>query len=141
MEDADLATLLVDLTDGLDSIQMIDTRVKTDLVHNDDTSLLRLLVELSDSRGNVAGSHNVGLALDGGLDDGGVVGIGDERDDEVMSSNFALEISSGVNVKGDGARVRKAIDQALGGRERPAGYTTINSPLSRTSRSYNTYQQ
>lgn len=121
----------MDLADGLNSVQVIDTRVKADLVHNDDTSLLRLLVEFSDSRGNVAGGHNVGLPFDGGLDDGGVVGIGDERDDEVVGSNFALEVSSGVNVKGDGARVGKAIDQALGGRERPASYTTIKSSLSR----------
>lgn len=133
MEDADLATLLVDLADGLDGVQVIDTRVKTNLVHNDNTSLLRLLIELSDSRGNVAGSHNVGLAFDGGLNDGGVVGVGDERDDEVVGGNFALEVSGGVNVKGDGARVRKAVDQALGGRERPAGYRTINSSLLRAN--------
>jgi hypothetical protein len=30
----------VDLVDGLDGVQVIDTRVETDLVHDGDTSLL-----------------------------------------------------------------------------------------------------
>lgn len=90
--DADLATLGVNLADSLNGVQMVDTRVKANLVHDDDPSLLRLFVELPDSRRNVAGGHDIGLALDGGLDDSGVVGIGNERDDEIVGSNFALEV-------------------------------------------------
>lgn len=45
-EACDLAARLVDLINGFDSIEMVDTRVKTDLVHDGDASLLRLSIQL-----------------------------------------------------------------------------------------------
>lgn len=45
-ERGDLASGGVDLLDGLNSVQVVNTRVQTDLVHNRDASLLAVLLQL-----------------------------------------------------------------------------------------------
>lgn len=42
---ADLSTLLVNLVDGLDSVQVVDTWVKADFVHDNDASITSSLVK------------------------------------------------------------------------------------------------
>lgn len=72
-----LPTLRMDFINCLNRVQMINTRIQPDLVHNHDARLLRLLVKLPHSRRDIAGGNNVCLSLDGGLNDGCVVRVWD----------------------------------------------------------------
>ena len=78
---------------------MVDTRVQTNLVHDGDTSLLALLIQLHHGGGDVAGRDDVLLLADGRLDDGGVECVGDERDDNVDLGNLGVEGLSIVDVE------------------------------------------
>ncbi len=63
---------------SLDSVQVVDTGIEADLVHDDDTGILDSLIEFAHGGGDVTRSDDVGLALDGSLDHGSMVGVGDE---------------------------------------------------------------
>jgi hypothetical protein len=82
-----------------DSVQMIDTRVEADLVHDDDPCFLCLRVELPHSGRNVAGSHNMSFALDCRLDNGCVVRVWNEGNDEVVGSDLNIELSTRVDIE------------------------------------------
>ena len=62
---------------------MIDTGIQPNLVHDDNSSLLGLLVKLAHHRTDVAGGDNMGLPLDSSLDDRSMVGVGDEGNDDI----------------------------------------------------------
>ena len=111
----------MDLLNGLDSIKVVNTRIKTDLIQNHNPRLTRLLIQRAQSRGDVARGDNVRLALDGGLNDGGVVGVGNEGDDEVVGGHSLLKSGSIVDVQRDGGRVGKVGSEGLGGLEGAAG--------------------
>lgn len=65
------------------------------------------------------------LDLDGGLNDGGVEGVGDERDDEVVLADLLLEGVRVGDIEGDRRGVLKAFGELLGGLERAAGYAVL----------------
>ena len=88
---ADLSASLVNVVDGLDRVQVVDSGVKANLVHNDDASLLDLWLELLHRIRDVRGGDHVLLVLDGGLDDIDVVDVGDERDDKIVLGNQCVE--------------------------------------------------
>lgn len=67
----------MDFVDRLDSVQVIDAGVKTNFVEYNDAGSFCLSIEFPHERIDVAGGDNVGLALDGGTDNSGVIGIGD----------------------------------------------------------------
>lgn len=111
--ETNLSTLLVDLLNGLYGVQVVDTRVKANLVHDNDTSILGSLVKLTYGWRDVASSDDVGLTLDSGLDNSSVVGIRDQRDDEVMGSDGGLESLGVVHIEGDGTGARKVGSESL----------------------------
>ena len=86
-----LAALRVHLVDDLDRVQVVHTRIETDLVHDHDPRLLDLVLELADAGRDVARRDDVRLALDRGLYDVDVVDVGHERDDEVVLRDLLLE--------------------------------------------------
>jgi hypothetical protein len=110
---AHLATLSMHLVDCLDRIQMVDTRVKTNFVHDNDTRFFGLLIKFKHCGGNIAGCDDMDLGLYCGLDDSRVVCIRDQRDDEIMCSDLSLEIAGVVDVKGNTLRIRNTICQCL----------------------------
>lgn len=57
------------------------------------------------------------LLTDGGLDDGGVEGVGDQADDEVVLGNLSVESLVIVDVEGDGGGALDASGEGLGGLE------------------------
>ena len=63
---------------SLNSVQVVDTGIEADLVHDDDTGILDRLVEFAHGGRDVARGDNVGLALDGSLNHGSMIGVGDE---------------------------------------------------------------
>lgn len=80
----------MNLANGLNSVQVVNTGIETNFVHDDDSSLLSSSVEFPHSWGDVAGGDYVSFALDSGLDDLCVEDVGDQRDDKVMGSNSLL---------------------------------------------------
>ncbi|KAH3669334.1 hypothetical protein OGAPHI_001455 [Ogataea philodendri] len=84
-ERGDLTAGLVDLVDGLDGIQVVNTWVQTDLVHDNNTGFLDRWLQLLQSWRDVRGGHDIGmLGLDGSLDNASVVDVWDQRDHNIV---------------------------------------------------------
>jgi len=62
------------------------------------------------------------LLGDSSLDDGRVVGVGDQTDDNAVLANLVLEGSRVVDIEGDGAAVLEALAELLGRLESTAGW-------------------
>ena len=120
-EAKDLAALLVHLLDGLDGVKVVDTGVETDLVHDGDARGLGLGVKLHHGGRDIAGGDDILLVADGRLDDGGVEGVGDQADDEIVLSNDGIEGAVVGHIERDGVGVLDALGQLPCGVERPAG--------------------
>jgi hypothetical protein len=129
-----LATPFVDLIDDLDSIQVINTGIKTNLVHYDDTSCLRFRIQLPHSWGNVASSDYMCLAFDCGLNYGGVIGVGDKGDNDIIGCDFLFKSSVVVDIQGNSGCPWQIVSQFLGFCECSAGYNSggkLGSPEKR----------
>lgn len=57
----DLSALCMDFVDGLDSVQVIDTRVQTDFVEDNNSSLLGSGIQFAHGWGDVGRGDDVGL--------------------------------------------------------------------------------
>lgn len=124
-EAGDLAAGLVDVVDGLDSVEVVDTRVETNLVKDSDSGLLRLLVECHHGLGNVGSGDNILLLVDGGLDDLCVEGVWDQRDDQVNLSDLLLQCLCIVHVDGDGIGMLETLCELLGALKCAAGWKIL----------------
>lgn len=100
---------------------MVDTRVQTNLVHDGDTSLLALLIQLHHSRRNVRGRDNMFLGADSRLDNQGVEGVGDQGDDDIVLRESLVKGLVIANVEGNGSGVLEAFAELLGALEGSAG--------------------
>jgi len=88
----------MNFVDGLDGVQMINARIKANLVEYDYTSSLCLGIKLSHSRVDVAGGDDVRLALDSCTDNGGMIRVGDEGNHKVVFSNCFFQSFSIINI-------------------------------------------
>jgi hypothetical protein len=61
------------------------------------------------------------LGLDGGLDDEGVEGVGNERDDQVVLADLLLKRIGVRDVEGDGAGVLETLGEGFGAVKGTAG--------------------
>lgn len=66
-------------------------RTQADLVHDSDSGILALLVQLHHSGGDVASSDDILLLANGRLDDGGVESVRNERNDYVDLADLLIE--------------------------------------------------
>lgn len=89
-------------------------RVQSNLVHDSYTSLLGICLQLLHSRRNVGSRHDILLGANSGLDDLGVVGVGDEGDDEVDFLKLLVKSGGIVDVERDGLGVLSAGSKLLG---------------------------
>ena len=89
----------MDLVNNLHSVQMIDPRVQPNLIHHHDSSFFGSCVELTHCRGDVTGSDDVSLAFDSRFDDLGMIGIWDQRDDNVVFCYCGFERCCVVDVE------------------------------------------
>lgn len=95
---------------------------QADLVHDGDASLLGLGVKLLHGGGDIAGGDDMLLVADGRLDDGGVVGVGDQADGQVVLGDGGIESSRVVDVDGDRVGIGNALGELLGGLEGSASW-------------------
>jgi hypothetical protein len=92
---------------------VVDSGVQADLIHHRDAGTLNLGRQLADRVRDVRRRDDVGLVLAGGADDGGVVGVGDKRDDDVVRADGGAERGVVVDVERDSGRARERDRQAL----------------------------
>lgn len=125
------------LGDRFDGVQVVDTlrrsetsststneytyRVQTDLVHDRDTSLLALLVQLHHGRRDVRRRHDILLGADGRLDDQRVEGVGDQGDGQVILLKNLVQRIGVVDVEGNRLGVLETFAQFPGALEGSAG--------------------
>lgn len=69
------------------------------------------------------------LGTDSGLDNGGVEGVGDERDHDISLLESLVKSSGIVDIEGDGLGVLEATGESLGALEGTAGLNRIISGL------------
>ena len=100
---------------------MVNTGIKTNLVHYDDTSCLRFRIQLPHGWADVAGSDYMCLAFDRGLNDSGVISIGNKGDDDIIGCDFLFKSSGVVNIQGNRRCPRQIVSQFLGFCECSAG--------------------
>jgi len=72
--------------------------------------------------GDIGGGNDVGLGLDSRLDDLGVEGVGDQRDDNIVLSDGSIQSDLIVNIQRDGGGVGVASSKLLGDVETSSGY-------------------
>lgn len=89
-------------------------------IHPDEVHL-RLIVG-HHGGGNVGGSDNVGLGLDGRLDDLGVVGVGDQGDDKVVLGNGGIQSNLIVDIQGDSSGVGVTTGELLSNSKTSGSY-------------------
>lgn len=87
---------------------------KTNLVHDSDSGILALLVQLHHGGGNVARSHNILLVSNRRLDDGSMEGIRNQADDQVMLGDLGIQGLGISNVERNRRRELHASGKALG---------------------------
>lgn len=121
-ETGNLATSLVDLRDGLDSVKVVKTWVEANLVEDGDSSLLGLLVERHHGVRDVGSCDNILLLVDGSLDNLCVEGVWDQRDDQVNLADLLLQRLSIGNIDSDGIGVLEALSKLLGALQSAASY-------------------
>lgn len=105
--------------------QMVNPRVKTNLIHDGNASILALLVQLHHGRRDVAGRDDILLVADTRLDNEVVEDVRDQADDQIMLGHLGVEGLLVTNVDGNGAGVLDALDELLGGLE---GSASCGSP-------------
>lgn len=105
----------MDLVNGLDGVEVVNTGIETDLVHDGDASLLSLGVQLSHGRRDVTCGNDMLLVADGGLDDSSVVCVGDQADGQVVLGDLLIESLGIRDVERDRVGVGNALGKLLGG--------------------------
>ena len=116
-----LPALGVHLVDGLDSVQVIDTRVQTNLVEHCNTGILGLLVKRHHGFGDIRGGNDMLLLVYRGLDHLSMESVRDERDDKSVLGDLSLESLLIRDVQGDGCGVLEAFGKLLGAFKSSAG--------------------
>lgn len=113
VEALDLTTSLLDLVKDLDGPQVVNSRVDTDLVEANQTSILELLLEGTHLGVNVRGSDDVGFLFKRSLHDLGVVGVRDQADNNVVTPDSLSESVSRGDVNRYGGGVGEAGSEVL----------------------------
>jgi hypothetical protein len=87
-----LSTLLMNLANGFDSVQVVDTRIDTNLVQHGDASILCLLLEFTNGRRYIACGDDVCSAFDSRPNDSRMVDKWDEGDNEVVFGDATIKL-------------------------------------------------
>jgi hypothetical protein len=125
----------VNSVNHVNSVKVVDSGVETDLVENSDTGLNSFLLKGLHGVRNIGSSDDVLLELDSGLDDVGVLSVGDERDDEVVFLDGSVERSFIRGVDGEsGGGTGKGRSERLSGGESSATCNVQSGELQPTQK-------
>ena len=73
---------------------MVNPRVHTNFVENNDASFLNFSFQLPHCGRDITGCDYIGLAFNRGFNDFCVIHVWDERDDDIMGSNLGFKLGS-----------------------------------------------
>jgi hypothetical protein len=104
-----LPPLSMNLIDCFHGVQVVDTRVKADFIHDDDASGFDTLLQCPNCRRDVACCNNMCVAFDSSFNDRNMERVRDKRDNSIDSCNSIVERRGISNVKRDSRRSRKAL--------------------------------
>jgi len=107
----------VHLVNGLDGVQVVDTRVEANLVHDNNTCFLGRFFEGSHRGRDVASGDDMSLALDSCLDYYSVVSVRNEGDNEVVGGDSGFKCSCIIDIQRDGASTGKVSSKRFSGFE------------------------
>ncbi len=93
---------------------MVDSRVQSDLVHNCDSCILALLIKLQHGRGDIRCGNNVLFLADSRFDNGSMVCIWDQTDDQVVLCDFSIEGFLVADIEGYRVGELDALGQLFG---------------------------
>lgn len=97
---------------------MVDTRVETNFIHDNDASGFYSILKRPDRWRDVTCRDDVCVTFDGSFNDRSMEGVGDKRNDCIHGCDGSLERRGISDVKGYGRRVRKALRQRFCALER-----------------------
>ena|SRR5260221_4734448 len=106
---------------------MVDTRVKTDFIHDNDAGGFYSILKPPDRWRDVACRDDVRVTFDGSFDDRSMEGIRDKRNNCIYGCDRSLERSGISDVKGYGRRVRKALRQCFCAFERATSCVSFST--------------
>jgi len=115
------------LTDRLNGVEVVDSWVQTNLIHDGDAGILALLLQRFHTIAHIAGRNNILLVADRALDDVGVECVGNERYDDVDLGYCGVERGGIGDVEGDRVGIGDALSELFGGLERSASLTRERS--------------
>lgn len=95
----------MDLSNGLDSIEMVNPRIDSHLIQHRDASALDVSVEFQHGRGYIARRHNVRLPLNRRAYHVNVISERDKRDNEIVRCYMVVKVG-GSDVEDDGRCAR-----------------------------------
>jgi hypothetical protein len=101
---------------------MVDARIQPNLVEHNDPRIFGSLIKLPHRRAHIAGSDNMRLALDSGLDHLRVVGVRNQGDNEIVFGDGLVKSLFVVDVERDGGSVGEVGTEGLGTSQSTAGY-------------------
>ena len=107
----------------------VDRLTQANLVHDGDTGLLALLIELLHSRGDVGGGNDILLSADSRLDDSSMESVRDQRDDQVDLLHGLVESGIIANIEGDRLGILEVSGESLGTRKGTASCSSHIQPL------------
>ena len=94
----------MDLIDRFNGVEMVDPWIQANFIHDYDPGVFDpelarlsrkiLWLEGLDFSGDVACRYDIASVLDGAFDDGDMVGIWNERDEEIMLRNRIVQFLS-----------------------------------------------
>jgi len=97
---------------------MVDTRVKTNFIHDNDAGGFYSILKCPNRRRDVTCRDDVRVTFDGSLNDRSMEGVRNKRNNCIYGSDGSLECRGIGDVKGYGRRIRKALRQRFCALER-----------------------
>lgn len=110
----------MNIVDSLDSPKVVNSWVDTDFVETDQTGILELLLESLHLGVDVRGGYDVDLLLEGDLHDGGVVGVWNKGDNNVVTLHGLSESIVRRDIDRDRGSVGNLGAEGLSSGESPA---------------------
>lgn len=101
------------LLDGLDGVEVVDSWVQTDLVHDCDAGVLCSLIQLKHGWRDIGSGDNVLLLADGRLDNSGMESVWDEGNDQVVFADSGVQSLLVGDIEGDWGSVLDAFGELL----------------------------
>ena len=110
----------MDLVDCFHGIEVVNSGIKSNFIHDDDPGFPRCCIELTHGRRDVTRCNNMSLSFDSGANNIRMVCIRNQGDNEIICRYFSLKGGGIGDIEGKSGSVRKPLPKSLGLLERAA---------------------